>query len=1607
MRCFIDMKWLVLILAVTGLSRAADRRGYQLSMIESSDQAIVCDVVFDSASIVQQKVGKDWYSEVVIPYCAYTDQAGLPKLPVTSLVLGIPPSGTLALSIENENTYTRPVDTLLPVIVPADNDPETGESGGTESMLKDWYPGPSAETGIIGFVRDQRIMQIELQPVRYLASARLVQIVRSLRLRINVSGSAEKSNFMNMIPAADSRFESLYKTIGNYDSSLKWRKIPARLTAAEMKIATVKSPQLKISVDSDGLYGISGQDLINAGVDLSSIIPSALSLRHRDEPVPLLIEGYADGSFDPGDRIIFWGEHNRGDDTYLSWYSDTNVYWLSWEQGTGARYADLIGSLDPAITDTLVSAKGHIHLEKDIIYSRFTFFNREDRDHWFWDTLNSGDSGYRYKFSTNGVYQNGTFQIKVGFHGQTHPSGSPDHHVAIALNGTKIGDIKWDEQSPYEFISEMLPNSLLTNLNEIVFTLPGDLPTTTIDQVLLNYIDVVYDRTLEAREDSLIFTVENPMRHIYHATGFKEGNVHILTTSGHTVTNFTRERKNNGYEFSFVNRSTVPTTYMIIGDRKIRDVKKIEKRAPADLTNLSNGADYIVITHADFMSQALKLANYRSSQGMRTFIVDIQDIYDIFNDGIYDPRAIKDFLKYAYRNWSKPAPLYVLLFGDTTHKMDKSIARQNGLKSFVPTMMLYTNSWGMTSSDNYFVSVNGDDELPDMYIGRLPANTAEEADIMVQKILDHETRSVVDEWRRHVCMLTGTGDFFEQSAQYLIDTYLPKNIVTDWVATQPASPYFGSTEDVARLINNGETIVNFIGHGGGGWFSDAGLFEVNDIERLFNKNRYPVTFSLTCFIGHFDNDELPSLAEVLLRAPDKGIVANFGSSGRAYLMGNYYLNNALFEAIFRYNIREIGIVATWGKIGMVNATRGYYDHVKNFNVLGDPATRLYFPPDVIDLELSKKLLLDNDKLTVHGHVNGYNDGTIILSAYNERDSLLVKKELALQNGAFDCELLQLTTEVRKAWSDKGGRGLVRAYFSNGNQDGASAADFNVSIPFISSIKIEPAHPVHQDSVFFDVQLDAANVSGIDGIKSVEIEWSSNYKDWQKIPLQQSSTGEWRNQVPLVMVEGIKVYYKAVVTGNNDAVITSAEMNYAVAYRPDLTIPANSIGVYGTNETMITASIKNDGDMDAGAFHVQAFNELSTATDKSISPLISIPRLKARSDTTIAFALKPAQPGLLKIQFVLDEENTVNESNEKNNRTEQLLQLVSSVQGSGGPVYFTNNSFYIRVPESSLNHTTAIELVELEDKEYIDAARLSSLMPIRARNATSWRAYAFRIADSSVVMLKPVHVAIYYNANDSLTQSYLQKSALRLYTWNSKSTTWQGLPSTIETEQNIVSAEVPVGNSIFSLLASSDTDAPAIQISIEGQNFADGDIVSPRPVFTISAEDTSGFDFSRSPVSVYLDGAPIDDTHLAVFHAPESRRQAVVTFTADVTAGDHQMTVEATDVNGNKGSNNTTFTVAGEFELAGIANHPNPFAVQTTIAFTLLDMAEKVDLDIYTVSGRLIRSMTFMDITGYIEWDWDGLDQDGDPVANGVYYLKFVAKKGGKKIERIEKMAKLE
>ena len=137
-----------------------------------------------------------------------------------------------------------------------------------------------------------------------------------------------------------------------------------------------------------------------------------------------------------------------------------------------------------------------------------------------------------------------------------------------------------------------------------------------------------------------------------------------------------------------------------------------------------------------------------TASGLSVITAKVEDVYDEFNYGIFNPQAIRDFLSHAYDNWS-PAPSYVLLLGDATYDFKDNLGK--GIANAVPSQLVETPSYGETASDYYFVAVDGSDVLPDMFIGRLPVASAAEAATVVQKIINYEESPVPGSWNmRHV-----------------------------------------------------------------------------------------------------------------------------------------------------------------------------------------------------------------------------------------------------------------------------------------------------------------------------------------------------------------------------------------------------------------------------------------------------------------------------------------------------------------------------------------------------------------------------------------------------------------------------------------------------------------------------------------------------------------------------------------------------------------------------------------------------------------------------------------------------------------------------------------
>ena len=194
----------------------------------------------------------------------------------------------------------------------------------------------------------------------------------------------------------------------------------------------------------------------------------------------------------------------------------------------------------------------------------------------------------------------------------------------------------------------------------------------------------------------------------------------------------------------------------------------------APLQSTANDADYIAIVHRSLWTAIDPLlarrANPTTGDGFRVAKVDVQDIYDEFSFGRVDPEAIRTFLAYAYHNWNHgaAAPQYVLLVGDGHY--DFTGVSGTTLLNLIPPYLLDIDPWlGETAADNRFASVDPpedgeEDYLPDMHIGRIPAQTPANVTDVVAKILAYETAAQPDDWQRRVVFVAdncadGAGDF--------------------------------------------------------------------------------------------------------------------------------------------------------------------------------------------------------------------------------------------------------------------------------------------------------------------------------------------------------------------------------------------------------------------------------------------------------------------------------------------------------------------------------------------------------------------------------------------------------------------------------------------------------------------------------------------------------------------------------------------------------------------------------------------------------------------------------------------------------------------------------
>lgn len=373
---------------------------------------------------------------------------------------------------------------------------------------------------------------------------------------------------------------------------------------------------------------------------------------------------------------------------------------------------------------------------------------------------------------------------------------------------------------------------------------------------------------------------------------------------------------------------------------------------PSSLRSPRNAADYLLITHPRFAAAAEELAKFRRQHnGMAVSVALIEDVYDEFTYGLAEPEAIRLLVSYATQFW-QVSPSFLLLFGDACWD-PKGLLAETVKKDYVPT-------FGNPVSDAWFACLDGpDDMVPDLFVGRIPAETPEQAESIVQKIIAYEQDITPAAWRKRVLLINGGFDSWEQQqfgqqSRLLADSIIarPPSSCLPLVISKTSQGYFQGEhrDDILAALNDGVLWTNFVGHAATGTWDL--MLNSADLLELTNRGRLPFVTSMTCHTARFANPHSSCFGEQFLALPQSGAIAFWGTTGWGYLFHDQVVMTQLFRAALRDTVHILGAATTlakvrlWESLGNSQFTR---NTILQYSLLGDPATDLALPllPDLV------------------------------------------------------------------------------------------------------------------------------------------------------------------------------------------------------------------------------------------------------------------------------------------------------------------------------------------------------------------------------------------------------------------------------------------------------------------------------------------------------------------------------------------------------------------------------------------------------------------------------------------------------------------------------------
>jgi len=723
---------------------------------------------------------------------------------------------------------------------------------------------------------------------------------------------------------------------------------------------------LKMYVADDGIYRIGKTDFTNAGISVSTIDPRTVKVYFKGSQIPIYFSGEQDGVFNDIDFFDFYGTRNYGGITntysehnivvyttneFYNQYSDTNSYWVDWNGINGTRFStSSFTTLNHYPSDFFLEL---MHFEKDKIYSpgenlgNYNFLTNEKYrgEGWYWSLLQNNDSVTDTFSSPYLNLAGGNASLRIFAYPQNRNTAIfNEHSIQIIVNGTIASTVFTNDtkriDTAINFPSALLSSTGVNNITCKYVSVPG-----FIGAMYFDLFELKYPKSFRIKDNKLGFNLSSnsdTTSKLFRIKGYDSKNlINIFDVNNNIrITNITIS--SDTLKFTAKSNSKIELINNYITKKPFR----IKQRQVSNLTASSNGADYLIIYNKLFQSQVEQLRSYRESHdNYRAVKAEIEEIYDIFNFGMENPVAVRNFVKYIYDNWQLPKLSYICLFGRGSLDPKQNSSASVYYNNLIPV-------YGNPSTDGYFANMNiGTFFYYDQIsIGRIPAYYVSEAQTMVDKIIIYENESPAKWWKTFSYI---TGGFawpeqqdFQFRSNYEINTFISPPSVSGEAYKVYRSDTSGSTtfnikDSIVKVINKGTLFLNFRGHAG----SHDWEIMMNDPNTLSNGNKLPIILSLTCFTGENALGNLRGFGERFMYLGGKGAIGFVGTTGWSYSSSGNNFGLNIMQTIKQDSTRSMGdLLKVVGKRMSTDSLSFQVRHtINSYNLLGDPAVKLRLP----------------------------------------------------------------------------------------------------------------------------------------------------------------------------------------------------------------------------------------------------------------------------------------------------------------------------------------------------------------------------------------------------------------------------------------------------------------------------------------------------------------------------------------------------------------------------------------------------------------------------------------------------------------------------------------